>query len=111
MNTSHKLSTTKERHTIADVEHVLEKTFSSAGDIRLICELDLSTLKSKESLQRQIEDLWRTFSEQVLKLISGSSSSETTGLLTDTRSDTPTGRPGMGASPTSGSRFLPVGPS
>lgn len=99
MSTSHKLSTTKERHTIADVEHVLEKTFTSAGDIRLTCEFDLSTLKSKESLQLQIGGLWKIFCEQALKLISDSSSSETTGQHPGTPSDTLTGQLNTDASP------------
>lgn len=93
MSTNLTLSTTKERHTIAGVEHVMEKTFSSAGDIRLTLELDLSTLKSKESLQLQIEDLWKTFSRQALNLISGLSSSATIGPHPNTLSDIPIGQP------------------
>lgn len=97
MNTSLTHSSTKVVRTIADAEHVEERIHTSAGDTRLTLGLDLSTLKSKESLQHQIDGLWKTFCEQALSLISDLYSSETTGQPTDTQNGTLTGPSVMAA--------------
>jgi hypothetical protein len=100
-NTNRKVSITRSQLgqpgvEIVDLDYAYEK-----GSTHLILELsverDFSTLKSRENLMRELEGVWNAFLG-VLKderLISDSSSNETTGPLYGTNSVTPTGHVDM----------------
>lgn len=91
MNTNLRLSNTREVRIIAGVELAAEKTYSSEENIHQTLSLGITSSKSKESLQLQIEGLWQTFCAQAEKLTSVLSSSETTGQPAATQNATVSG--------------------
>lgn len=97
MNTNLKLSNTREVRIIAGVELAAEKTYSSEENIHQTLSLGITSSKSKESLQLQIEGLWQTFCAQAEKLTYVLSSSETTGQPAATQNVTVSGQKDMGA--------------
>lgn len=111
MSTSQKRSSIKVPHTPSSVKSVALNDAFNDGRTHLTYELTIFGLKSRESLQPRIVDLWETFCEQAPRLICDSSSNETTGQQPSTPSGIPTGRQNTAASGTSGSRFRSVGPS
>lgn len=79
MSTNRKLSGTKEERTTAGVGSVEVSQYTNYGPTHLTYTLQISGLKSRESLQQAIDDSWKTFCEQALKLTSDSSSNGITG--------------------------------
>lgn len=101
MSTSQKRLITKAEPTLAYVRSAEASSYTNEEGTLLTYECQVSGLKSKGSLQPQIDALWKTFLSATKALISDLSSNETTGQRIDILNDTLTGPQPMDASPTS----------
>lgn len=101
MSTNLKPSRTKVVYEVAGAQIAARNESYNYEGIPLIFGLEISGLKSRESLQPKIDALWGNFLEQVLNLISDSSSRETIGQQASTPKDTPTGQKDTGVNPAS----------